>query len=82
MERFEDPSVQKMLHADFSVIEAYDPIIAKMERDIISMANHHDPAAYALLQSVPSIGRILGLTILYEIALKSLTIARMKDFVS
>lgn len=67
VERFEDPSVQKMLHADFSVIEVYDPIIAKMKRDIISMANYHDPVAYALLQSVPGIGRILGLTILYEI---------------
>jgi len=66
-ERFEDPSVQKMIDADLAVIEAYDPIIAKMERDIISMANHHDPVAYALLKSTPGIGKILGLVILYEI---------------
>ena len=67
VERFEDPSVQKMIDTDLAVIEAYDPIIAKMERDIISMAKHHDPVAYALLQSIPGIGRILGLVILYEI---------------
>lgn len=67
VERFEDPSVQKMVDTDLAVIEAYDPIIAKMERDIISMAKHHDPVAYALLQSIPGIGRILGLVILYEI---------------
>jgi len=66
-EHFEDPSVQKMIAADLAVIEAYDPIIAKMEREIISMANHHDPVAYALLKSIPGIGKILGLVILYEI---------------
>jgi transposase len=67
MERFEDPSVRKMINADLAVIEAYDPIIAKMERDIVSMANHHDPVAYALIKSIPGIGKILGLVILYEI---------------
>jgi transposase len=80
-ERFEDPAVQNMIATDFAVITAYDPIIAKMERDIISMANHHDPVAYALLKSIPGIGRILGLVILYEIE----TIKRfpsVQDFVS
>ena len=67
IEHFEEPSVQKMIDADLAVIEAYDPIIAKMERDIVSMANHHDPVAYALLKSIPGIGKILGLVILYEI---------------
>jgi transposase len=67
IERFEDPSVQKMIDVDLAVVKAYDPIIAKMERDIVSMANHHDPVAYALLKSIPGIGKILGLVILYEI---------------
>jgi transposase len=67
IERFEDPSVQKMIDTDLAVIEAYDPIIAKMERDIIKMANHHDPVAYALIKSIPGVGKILGLVILYEI---------------
>jgi len=67
VERFQDPSVQKMIDTDLAVIEAYDPIIAKMERDIIKMADQHDPVAYALLKSIPGIGRILGLVILYEI---------------
>ncbi len=56
-----------MIEADFAVIQAYDPIIAKMERDIISMANNHDPVAYALLKTIPGTGKILGLVILYEI---------------
>jgi transposase len=66
-ERFEDSSVQNMINADLSVIEAYDPIIAKMERDIIQMAKHHDPVAHALLHTIPGIGKILSLVILYEI---------------
>jgi len=67
VERFDDPSVQNMIATDFAVITAYDPIIAKMEHDIISMARHHDPVAHALLNTVPGIGKILSLVILYEI---------------
>jgi transposase len=67
IERFEDISVQHMLAADLAVITAYDPIIEKMERDIIKMAKHHDPVVHALLNSVPGIGPILSLVILYEI---------------
>jgi transposase len=66
-ERFEDLSVQKMIATDFAVIEAYDPIIANMERDIIQSAKHHDPVSHALLHTIPGIGRILSLVILYEI---------------
>jgi transposase len=66
-EQFDDPSVRKMIGADFAVVQAYDPIIARMERGIISMANNHNPVAYALLKTIPGIGRILGLVILYEI---------------
>jgi len=66
-ERFDDLSVQKMIATDFAVIEAYDPIIAKMERDIIQSAKHHDPVSHALLNTIPGVGRILSLVILYEI---------------
>lgn len=66
-ERFEDHSVQKMIATDFAVIAAYDPIIAKMERDIIQSAKHHDPVSHALLNTIPGVGRILSLVILYEI---------------
>jgi transposase len=66
-ERFDDPCVQKMIATDFAVIAAYDPIIAKMERDIIQSARHHDPVSHALLNTIPGVGRILSLVILYEI---------------
>jgi transposase len=49
------------------MIAAYDPLIAELERYIIKTAKHHDPVAYALLKTIPCVGRILGLVILYEI---------------
>ena len=80
-ERFEDSSVQNMINTDFSVIEAYDPIIAKMEQDIIKSAKHHDPVTHALLNSIPGIGRILSLVILYEIE-DIKRFPRVQDFAS
>ena len=80
-ERFEDSSVQNMINTDLSVIEAYDPIIAKMERDIVKSAKHHDPVTHALLNSIPGIGRILSLVILYEIE-DIKRFPRVQDFAS
>ena len=81
MERFKDTSVQNMIATDFSLISAYDPIIAQMERDIIKMARHHDPVAHALLHTIPGIGKILSLVILYEIENIN-RFPRVQDFVS
>jgi transposase len=67
IERFDHPCVQKNIAVDLEMISAYDPLIAQLERSIIRTAKHHDPVAYALLQTIPGIGRILGLVILYEI---------------
>ena len=80
-ERFQDFSVQNMINTDLSVIEAYDPIIAKMERAIIQMAKHHDPVAHALLNTIPGIGKILSLVILYEIE-DIKRFPRVQEFVS
>jgi len=81
VERFDDPSVQKMIATDFAVIAAYDPIISKMERSVIHSAKHHDPVSHALLNTIPGIGRILSLVILYEIENIN-RFPRVQDFVS
>jgi len=67
IDRFDQPSVQKSIAADMAMVTAYDPVIAQLERYIVKTAKHHDPLAYALLQTIPGIGKILGLVILYEI---------------
>jgi len=81
VERFDDPSVQNMIATDFAVITAYDPIIAKMERHITKAAKHHDPIAHALINTIPGVGRILSLVILYEIENIN-RFPRVQDFAS
>lgn len=66
-ERFADPVVQKSINVDLAMIRSYDLMIGDLERTIIRIARHHDPVSYALLQTIPGIGKILGLVILYEI---------------
>jgi len=61
VERFDQPSVQKSITANLAMIEAYDPLIAQLERYIVKTAKHHDPIAYALLQTIPGKGKALSI---------------------
>jgi transposase len=67
LERFDDPSVQKSIAVNLEIIQAYDRLLNQLEQDIISFAKEHDLRSYALLQTIPGVGRILALVILYEI---------------
>jgi transposase len=67
VERFGQPSVQKSMAVDLEIIQAYDRLLNQLEQDIIAFAKEHDLRSYALLQTIPGVGRILGLVILYEI---------------
>ena len=51
---------------DLLHIEALDQIIQQLECQILKQARHHDPTALALLQTIPGVGPIIALTILYE----------------
>jgi transposase len=66
-ERFNDPSVQKSMTANLKMIDAYDRLLTQLEHHIIASAKEHDLRSYALLQTIPGVGRILTLVILYEI---------------
>lgn len=66
-EKFLHPDVQKSIIADMQMLDAYDKVIGSMEYEIQKNAKDHDPVAYALLRTLPGIGEILGLVILYEI---------------
>ena len=65
--RFEDPSVQKSVEVDLALIERYDTLIVDLELTIVREAKRHDADAFHRLRSVPGIGKVLSLTILYEI---------------
>jgi len=67
VERFSNPCVQKSIAVNLEIISAYDRILERLERDIIQTANEHDALSYNLLKTIPGVGRILALILLYEV---------------
>ena len=64
-----------------SLINHYDKLRGEVELSITRSAKAHDGQTYARRQSVPGIGQILALVILYEI--QDITrFPRVQDFVS
>ena len=80
-ERFLDTSVQSSVALDLHLIDAYDQLLRKVELEILRHAKQHDAQAYHLLDSVPGIGKILGLVLLYEVH-DIHRFPRVQDFVS
>ena len=66
-ERFADAEVRKSIELDLSLINHYDTSLTDVELAIARSAKIHDPHNFHLLRSVPGIGKILALVILYEI---------------
>ena len=67
VERFADPSVRKSIEVDVVLIDQYDTLVNDLELTIVREAKRHDGDAFHRLRSVPGIGKVLALTILYEI---------------
>jgi transposase len=66
-EAFPDPTVRTSIAADLELIDHYDDLLKRLELFILRSARVHDPDALLRLQSVPGIGKVLSLVILYEI---------------
>jgi len=66
-EHFENRAVRKSIAVDLALLERYDSLLTELEVDLVRQAKQHDPQAFQLLRSVPGIGKVLALTILYEI---------------
>lgn len=66
-DRFDDESTRKSVEVDFGLIAYYDGLIKDLELFLIRKAKAHDRGAYELLRSIPGIGPILSMTILYEV---------------
>ena len=64
---FPDPVVRQMIQLDVDVIHHLDEQLRVLEQDLAMKTKAHDAFAYHLLRSVPGIGRILSMVILYEI---------------
>ena len=80
-EHFPDPSVRKTIEVDVSLIDHYDQLLGEVELYLTRSAKTDDVQTFARLQSVPGIGQILALVILYEIQ-DIRRFPRVQDFVS
>jgi transposase len=80
-ERFEDPAVRKSVEVDLAMIESFNQILKKLEWQIEKTARQHDYHTLYLLRSIPGVGPILALVILYEIHNVS-RFPRVQDFFS
>jgi transposase len=66
-DRFEHPSTRLSAAADLELITHYDTQIAALELHLTKSAKVDDPVTFQFLRTIPGIGPILGLVLLYEI---------------
>jgi transposase len=64
---FADPSTRSMLAADLAIVAALDQQIKRLEAELVRTAKVHDPQAFHRLRTVPGIGPVLALILLYEV---------------
>jgi transposase len=66
-DHFPDPEVRQAIEADLRLIDPYDELLTDLELHLVRSAKIHDADTFYRLRSVPGIGKILALVILYEI---------------
>lgn len=66
-ERFDDPSTKLSVESDLKLIANYDEQLLTLERHLNKHAKVDDPVTFGLLKTIPGIGPILGLVLLYEV---------------
>jgi transposase len=66
-DHFRDPSVKLSIQTDLALIDAYDERIGAVELYLERHAKIDDGNTYQRLRSIPGVGKILALILLYEI---------------
>lgn len=66
-QRFEDAAVRKSIEADCALLDRLGELIKELEAYLIRNVRVHDSRTGYRLRSVPGIGEVLALVILYEI---------------
>jgi transposase len=66
-ERFTDPEVRMNVEANLTMIEHLDQLTQKLEKHILTKAKANYQKELSLLLTIPGVGPITALTILYEI---------------
>jgi transposase len=80
-EAIPDPVVRASVEADLALAARLDEIIRSLERTIRQRVKIDDQETYTRLQTIPGVGRILALTLLYEVHDVS-RFPRVQDFLS
>jgi transposase len=65
--RFPHESLRHSIRADLAMIDHLDGQVDALERYLLGSARVDDPFTYQLLRTVPGIGKVLGLILLYEV---------------
>jgi transposase len=65
-ERFADPSVQQSAAADLALVDRLDEQIGALELYLVRTAKVDDVQTYHRLQTIPGVGKVLALVLLYE----------------
>lgn len=66
-QRFEDRSVQQSAAANLALIDCLDEQIAQLELYLVRTAKVEDVQTYHRLQTIPGVGKVLALILLYEV---------------
>src|SRR5262249_17835688 len=65
--RFTDPSVRQSIELDLALIDKLDELIGTVELYLERTVKVDDAETFYRLRSIPGVGKILGLVLLYEI---------------
>jgi transposase len=67
LDRFAEHSARLNVEADLQMVGHYDQLLKQLESNLLRQARLHDPRACCLLRTIPGVGKILSLVLLYEI---------------
>jgi transposase len=62
-----DPSARRMVESDLALADHLDEQIRALELHLVHHARVDDPQAFARLQTIPGVGKVLALVLLYEL---------------
>jgi transposase len=66
-ERFPEPAIQQSIAVDLTLLGHYDQLLPELELSIVNTAKEHNAQVFYRLRSIPGVGKILALVLLYEI---------------
>jgi transposase len=67
LDRFQELGARQSVEADLQMVGHYDELLKQLESSLLRQAKRHDPQSCFLLQTIPGVGKLLALVLLYEI---------------